>query len=65
MPEVAGRAALLVPPADYCAIAEALVTLDQDETVRQRLVAEGHRRLECFSWSTCAQATLAVYRELV
>ena len=65
MPEVAGPAALLVPPADYRAIAEALVTLDQDETVRQRLIAEGHKRLERFSWSTCAQATLAVYRELV
>jgi len=65
MPEVAGRAALLVPPADYRAIAEALVTLDQDETVRQRLIAEGHRQIERFSWSTCAQATLAVYRELL
>jgi len=65
MPEVAGPGALLVPPADYRAIAEALVLLEQDETVRQQLIAEGHRRLECFSWSTCAQATLAVYRELV
>ena len=65
MPEVAGAAALLVPPADSHAIAEALVTLEQDETVRQRLIAEGHKRLERFSWSSCAQATLAVYRELV
>ena len=65
MPEVAGLAALLVPPADSRAIAEALVTLEQDETVRQRLIAEGHQRLAHFSWSTCAHATLAVYRELV
>lgn len=65
MPEVAGAAALLVPPADHRAIAEALLTLEQDDTVRQRLIAEGHRRLERFSWSSCAQATLAVYRELV
>ena len=65
MPEVAGAAALLVPPADHHAIAEALVTLDQDETVRQRLIAEGYKRLDGFSWSTCAQGTLAIYRELV
>ena len=65
MPEVAGAAALLVPPADPQAIAEALVTLDRDDAVRQRLVAEGYKRLADFSWHMCAQATLAVYRELV
>ena len=64
MPEVAGPAALLVSPANYRAIAEALVTLDRDEALRARLIAEGHKRVACFSWSKCAQATLAVYREL-
>jgi len=65
MPEVAGPAALLVPPAETQAIADALVLLDQDETVRQRLIAAGYQQLERFSWRACAQATLAVYRELV
>ena len=46
------------------AIAEALITLDQDEALRERLIAEGRKRLECFSWSNCAQATLEVYREI-
>src|SRR5712691_4638679 len=65
MPEVVGPAALLVPPAETQAIADALVLLDQDETVRQRLIAAGYQQLERFSWRACAQATLAVYRELV
>ena len=65
MPEVAGPAALLVSPADVRAIAAALVTLDRDEALRDRLIAEGYQRLDRFSWRTCAQATLAVYRELV
>jgi glycosyltransferase involved in cell wall biosynthesis len=65
MPEVAGPAALLVNPADVRAIAAALVTLDRDDAVRERLVAEGYKRLEHFSWHTTARATLAVYRELV
>jgi glycosyltransferase involved in cell wall biosynthesis len=64
MPEVAGPAALLVSPADSRAIAEALATLDRDEALRERLVAEGYKQLERFSWSTCAKATLAVYREM-
>ncbi len=65
MPEVAGPAALLVSPADYRAIAEALVTLDRDNAIREKLIAAGHTQLERFSWSNCAKATLAVYRELV
>jgi len=65
MPEVAGPAALLVSPANYRAIAEALVTLDRDSALREKLIAEGHTQLERFSWSNCAKATLAVYRELV
>jgi glycosyltransferase involved in cell wall biosynthesis len=65
MPEVVGPAALLVNPADERAIAEALVTLDRDEVLRQRLVAEGYKRLEHFSWHTCARTTLEVYRELL
>jgi len=65
MPEVVGPAALLVPPAETQAIADALVLLDQDETVRQRIIAAGYQPLERFSWRACAQATLAVYRELV
>jgi glycosyltransferase involved in cell wall biosynthesis len=64
MPEVAGPAALLVQPADYWAIAEALVSLDGDQALRERLIAAGYKRVEMFHWSTNAQATLEVYREL-
>jgi glycosyltransferase involved in cell wall biosynthesis len=62
---VAGPTALLVSPGDFRAIAEALVTLDRDDAVREKLVAEGYKRLEHFSWNTCARTTLEVYRELV
>jgi glycosyltransferase involved in cell wall biosynthesis len=65
MPEVAGPAALLVNPADAQAIAEALRRLEDDEALRERLIAEGYKRLQRFSWSQCAQATLDVYRALV
>jgi glycosyltransferase involved in cell wall biosynthesis len=65
MPEVVGPAALLVDPADPLCIAEALTTLDHDDALREHLISEGDRRLELFSWSRCAKATLEVYRQLV
>jgi glycosyltransferase involved in cell wall biosynthesis len=64
MPEVVGPAALLVSPADSRAIAEALVTLDRDEAMRERLIAEGYKQMERFSWSNCAKTTLEVYQEM-
>lgn len=63
MPEVVGPAALLVSPADPGAIARALIELDRNEALRQRLVAAGHERIALFSSAECARATLAVYRE--
>ena len=65
MPEVVGPAALHVSPADYLAIAEALQTLEHDEALREKLIAEGYKRQQLFSWSQCARATLEVYRALV
>jgi glycosyltransferase involved in cell wall biosynthesis len=64
MPEVAGDAAVLVSPGDPASIAAALVEVDGDESLRERLVAEGVRRLELFSWRACARTALEVYREI-
>ena len=63
MPEVVGPAALLVSPGDASAIARALVALDQDDVLRERLIAAGRERLRLFDWTACARATLDVYRE--
>ena len=64
MPEVVGPAALLVSPADWCAIAEALVTLGSDDALREKLVAEARLRLKLFTWKACAEATLEVHQEI-
>jgi glycosyltransferase involved in cell wall biosynthesis len=63
MPEVVGPAALLVSPADEQAIAGALVRVDREEALRERLIADGRRQLDRFDWTEAARATLAVYRE--
>jgi len=64
MPEVAGPAARLVSPSDCDAIARALTALDEDEVLRERLIAAGRQRLARFDWAESARATLDVYREV-
>ncbi len=60
LPEVAGDAALYVDPTDVEAIAHAMLRLSQDETLRQGLIAAGHRNVQRFSWEKAAAETLAV-----
>lgn len=62
--EVAGDAAMLVPPDDPEAIAEAMIRLHDDATLRERLVNAGRRRSALFSWDSAAEAHLRLYREV-
>jgi rhamnosyl/mannosyltransferase len=61
-----GETGFAVPPADPAALAGALARLQQDATLRARLGQAGRRRaFSVFSSSAMAQATLAVYREVL
>lgn len=59
-PEVAGDAALLVGQQEADAYAEALRRL-HDDSVRQRLVAEGTARVTLFSWQRCFKQLVQCY----
>ena len=63
--EVAGDAAVLVPPGDADAWAEALSRVLESPTLQAELAGAGRRRAAVFSWARTAEATLGVYRELV
>ncbi len=63
IPEVAGEAALLIPPKDDVALADALMQVLADGTLRERLAAAGRTRAAEYGWPACAQAHHAVYRE--
>jgi glycosyltransferase involved in cell wall biosynthesis len=65
LPEICGRAALLVDPDDEHALAEALTTASTDEALRARLVAAGLERASRFSWDHAAAATDAVIDEVL
>ncbi|HEX2040389.1 MAG TPA: glycosyltransferase family 1 protein [Acidimicrobiales bacterium] len=62
VPEVVGDGAVLVPPGDADALAEALARVLTDDEVRTALVARGRRRAASFSWDACADGLARIYR---
>lgn len=65
LPEIAGRAALLVDPVDSDALAAAIGRVLSDARRRDELVAAGRQRVQEFSWSATADGLIALYRDLV
>lgn len=64
MKEVAGDAALLVPPDSPEAIAEAIVRLCEDSALRERMLKAGASRAGQFGWDAAAVEHLRLYREV-
>jgi glycosyltransferase involved in cell wall biosynthesis len=66
LPEVVGDAGLLVPPADYQALAKAILTILEQPQLAQKLGRAGYQRVhQHFTWTEAAQKTVAVYREAI
>ncbi|MFA7184606.1 MAG: glycosyltransferase family 1 protein [Victivallales bacterium] len=62
MPEVAGKAAVLIDPADSDDLAQAIETLVYDAQFRTRLVQEGFNRAAGFTWEQTAGKTLDLFK---
>ncbi len=65
MPEVAGGAAILINPAQPKEIADALARLAGQRELRRDLSKKGRQRAAQFSWEQTAQATFAIYKEVL
>jgi glycosyltransferase involved in cell wall biosynthesis len=65
MPEVGGEAALYVNPHDPADIAAKVVQAVEDSALRAALVSKGLARVRQFTWRRTAEATLAVYDEVL
>ncbi len=63
MPEVAGEAALYVDPFDVDSIADGLVRLASDSTLRHGLSRDGRERVKLFTWDKMAERMLWVYQK--
>jgi glycosyltransferase involved in cell wall biosynthesis len=62
--EVAGGAAVLVPPGDVNEWVEALEALLDSPSRQTELAGAGRERAAMFPWTSTAAATLAIYEEL-
>ena len=65
MPEVGGEAALYADPHNPAEIAGQVVQAVEDSALRAALVAKGLDRAKHFTWRRTAEATLAVYDEVL
>lgn len=61
MPEVAGKAALLVDPYNVDALAEAIKKILKNGDLRNHLSLKGLERAKLFSWEHCARKTIGVF----
>jgi len=64
LPEVAGKAALLVHPENTGEIAEAMVKMASDRKLGQEMSEKGFSRAKDFSWEKTAEETLAIYKSV-
>jgi glycosyltransferase involved in cell wall biosynthesis len=64
-PEAAGPAGLFVDPRDDAALREGMERLSVDANLRARLSAAGLEHAAGFSWQTCADRHLDVFRQVV
>jgi glycosyltransferase involved in cell wall biosynthesis len=64
LPEVVDDAALLIDPLDPAAIADAMMRVLCDATLRADLIRRGYERVRMFSWERSVARTRDVYAEL-
>jgi glycosyltransferase involved in cell wall biosynthesis len=64
LPEIVGDAGILVNPEDADEIAEAIRSVLDDDSKREKMRTKGIERAKRFSWETCARETLKHYEEV-
>jgi len=66
LPEVVGDAGILVPPADFMALANAITDLIDNPDHAKKIGEDGFKRVqENFTWVKAAEKTVRVYQEVI
>ncbi len=64
LPEAAGDGALLVDPCDVSALSAAMERLQSDEVLRDKIITNGFRNIQRYSWENSARLVLNLIGEL-
>ncbi|EAZ88744.1 glycosyltransferase family 4 protein [Crocosphaera chwakensis] len=64
LPEVAGDAALYIDPTDYYQLAQTMLKVVDNSTLRKEMINKGKIQAEQFSWQQTAEKTLNVYQSI-
>ncbi|HEX3046279.1 MAG TPA: glycosyltransferase family 1 protein, partial [Bacillota bacterium] len=64
LPEIVGDAALQVNPYDTLALAEAMIKVLSNSTLRQSLIQKGLKRSKLYNWDQIARQMLDLYQEV-
>ena len=65
IPEVVGEAALLVPPTQPEAFADAILRVRSDKVLRRTMIQKGLSRATCFQWSKAARQYFECFQNMV
>jgi glycosyltransferase involved in cell wall biosynthesis len=65
LPEIAGKAAILVEPQDIDGLAGAISAMLDDEVIRSGYAQAGRARAAEFSWQRTADRTADAYRKVL
>ena len=63
LPEVVGKAAKVFPAGDVAALVQAIRLVLTDETLRQRVIADGQARAAMLDWAGSVRLVLEAYRD--
>jgi glycosyltransferase involved in cell wall biosynthesis len=65
IPEVMGEGGMLFDPRSADELKNVLQRVLEDSPLRAQMIKDGLRNAARFSWRTCAEQTLQIYREVV
>lgn len=65
IPEVTSDAAILINPHNIDELSSALVTLLNNDSLKQNLAEKGYKRSQNFTWNNTAEKTFAAYKKVI
>jgi glycosyltransferase involved in cell wall biosynthesis len=65
IPEVVGNAAIMFDPYSIDDLVNSVVLTAHDEVLRDKLIADGRKRLDFFSWERCGVEHMEVYTQAI